>query len=167
MNIFSIAVCAAVLAGPCFADLRVQFLEGAPKDTFIITNQGACAIGTSELVIGFKGTSAGLIFDVSRSGAGVEVFQPFEVTEGAGFLTSLPIISDGDQTATLLINNLDSAQRIAFTIDVDDTNGAREITVSDREINDATASLITASDQVSSVFGTKAEVVLTTAACSS
>jgi hypothetical protein len=166
MKFFSIAACAAVFAGPSFADVRVQFLEGAPKDTFIITNQGACAIGTSELVIDFEGTSAGLIFDVSGSGAGVEVFQPFEVTEGADLLTSLPTISDGDQTATLLINNLDSAQRIAFTIDVDDTNGVREITVSDGEINGTTASLITASDRVSSVFDTKAELVLTTAACS-
>ncbi|MBS9718987.1 aggregation factor core [Pseudohalocynthiibacter aestuariivivens] len=165
MKVFSIAACAAVFAGPSFADVRVQFLERAPKDTFIVTNQGACAIGTSELVIDFQGTSAGLIFDVSGSGAGVEVFQPFEVTEGADFLTSLPTISDGDQTATLLINNLDPAQRIAFTIDVDDTNGVREITVSDSEINGATATLITARDRVSSVFDTKAELVLPTAAC--
>ena len=165
MKIFPITICAVLFAAPSFADVRVQFFEGAPKDKFIITNEGACDIGATELIIDFSGSRAGLIFDVTASGAGVEVFQPFEVTEGANALASEPAIADGDQTATILIKNLDVNQRIAFTIDVDDTKGAREITVSDDEISGTTISLTTQGKQVLAVLGTNAEVLLTTGAC--
>jgi hypothetical protein len=165
MKNLSIAACALFIASPSFADIRVQFIEGAPKDTFIIANEGNCNIGPSEVVIDFAASNAGLIFDVTGSGAGVEVFQPFDVTQGASLLASLPTITDGDQTATLLINSLDAAEKIAFTIDVDDTKGAREITVSDDEINGATVSLSAQGKKVSATMGANAEVVLPTGAC--
>lgn len=165
MKTFTIAICAALIAGPSLADVRVQFLEGAPKDRFIITNAGSCDIGPSEVVIDFANTTSGLIFDVTGDGAGVEVFQPFEVTEGAGLLASMPTISDGDQIATLAINALGAGQQVAFTIDVDDTAGAREITVTDDEMDGAVITLTTDGQSVSSSLGANAETLLTTAAC--
>ena len=162
-----IAICAALSAVPSYADVRVQFLEGAPKDSFIITNEGACDIGPAELVIDFTETNAGLIFDVSGAGAGVEVFQPFEVTEGADLLTSLPAISDGDRTATLLIKTLGADQEIAFTIDVDDTGGAREITVSGDEMNGAMIFLTAQGKRVAALLGTNTDAILVTDACTS
>ncbi len=161
------AACAICAATPSFADLRVQFLEGAPKDTFVFTNQGPCDIGPAELIIDFTTSDAGLIFDVTGDGAGVEVFQPFDVTQGASLLNGLPTITDGDQTATLLMKGLAAGQEISFTIDVDDTQGPREITVSGSEIMGATVSLTANGQQVSAVLGTDAQAVLMTAACTS
>lgn len=162
-----LAACALFIASPSFADVRVQFVEGAPKDAFIITNQGSCDIGPAELIIDFAATNAGLIFDVSAAGAGVEVFQPFEVTEGATLLTSQPTITDGDQTATFSIATLGPDQKIAFTIDVDDTNGTREITVSDDEINGALISINAGGKQTTAVLAENAEAMLTVDGCES
>lgn len=162
-----LAAFALFIASPSVADVRVQFVEGAPKDSFIITNQGTCNIGPAELVIDFAATNAGLIFDVSAAGAGVEVFQPFEVTEGASLLTSQPTITDGDQTATISITTLGPDRKISFTIDVDDTNGTREITVSDDEINGTLVSLNVSGKQITAVLGANAEAMLTVDGCES
>jgi hypothetical protein len=167
MKNLPLAVSALLIASPTFADVRVQFVEGAPKDTFIIINEGGCDIGPSELVIDFSRTSAGLIFDVSGAGAGLEVFQPFEVTQGASLLASLPTISDGDQIAILRMKGLGAALKIAFTIDVDDTRGARAITVSDDEISGAVVSLAADGKRVSAFLGDNAEVILPTGPCTS
>jgi hypothetical protein len=147
--------------------VRVKFVEGAPKDRFIVTNEGTCSIGSAELVIDFRETTAGLIFDVSSAGAGVEVYQPFEVTQGADFLTNLPMISDGDQTANLSIATLGATQKIEFTIDVDDTAGARAITVSNDEMNGASVSLEVGGERVSASLGATKEALLKTASCTS
>lgn len=162
-----LAAFALFIASPSVADVRIQFVEGAPKDAFIITNQGTCSIGPAELVIDFAATNAGLIFDVSAAGAGVEVFQPFEITEGADLLTRQPAITDGDQTATLSIATLAPDQEIAFTIDVDDTSGTREITVSDDEIHGAQISLNASGKQTTTVLGANAEAMLTVGGCAS
>jgi hypothetical protein len=167
MKTLPIAICAALCAAPSFADVRVQFFEGAPKDRFIITNEGACNIGPGTLVIDFAASKAGLIFDVTGVGAGVDVFQPFEVTEGADLLTSLPVISDGDQIATLSMNVFGASQKVAFTIDVDDTTGTRAITVSNDEINGATVSFTAQGRTDMAMMGAKAEVVLSTGVCAS
>ncbi len=167
MKPFAIALSAtlALCAGPSRADLRVTFVDGAPKDRFVITNEGNCDIGPSELLIDFGKTPAGLIFDVTAAGAGVEVFQPFEVTEGAALLTRLPTITDGDQTATLALAALGRGQKLAFTIDVDDTAGAREITVSGSEADGTLISLTTDGARVTSTMDATGEAVLTPAAC--
>jgi hypothetical protein len=162
-----LAIIAALFAAPSYADVRVQFLEGAPKDRFIITNEGTCDIGRADLVIDFAETNAGLIFDVSGSGAGVEVFQPFQVTEGADLLAGLPTVSDGDRTATLSIQSLGGNQKIAFTIDVDDTTGARSITVSGDEMNGAMVSLVRQGNRVSAVMGATTDALLITDPCTS
>jgi len=153
------------ISSPALADLQVQFIEGAPKDRFIITNTGDCVLGAGQFEIDFANSNAGLIFDVTGSGAGVEVFQPFEVTAGAMHLTTQPSISDGDQRAILDMSGLGINETIAFTIDVDDTSGAREITVAGDEITGTTVSLYTGGTTYSVVMDAEAKVSLITPDC--
>lgn len=159
------ALTAMVLASPSYADLQVQFIEGAPKDRFVIKNIGACDLGAAEFVIDFAASNAGLIFDVTGEGAGVEVFQPFEITAGAQYFSNMPTVSDGDQRATLSLNGLGQGETIAFTIDVDDTGGSREITVSDSEISGTTVSLRAGSETYNGVMNEDAQVVVNSADC--
>lgn len=142
-------------------------MEGAPKDRFVITNKAGCEIDSAELKIDLSGSDAGLIFDVAASGAGVEVFQPFEVTKGAAFLVNDPNISDGDQVATLRLTKFGQGQIIEFTIDVDDTSGAQEIVVSDSEMRGAIVSLSVGEKQFSSVMEIEAKVLVGTDPCPS
>lgn len=134
------------------ADLRVSFDEGAPKDRFRIENTGACMISQSSILLDLSTSSAGLIFDVTARGAGVDVFQPFEIVEGAGALAALPTVLDGQSQIRLDVTRLAPGETIAFTIDVDDTIGQREITVSNAEIEDATVSHLTGSGSTSATF---------------
>ena len=153
------------ISSTVLADLQVQFIEGAPKDRFSITNTGDCALAAGQFEINFANSNAGLIFDVTGSDAGVEVFQPFEMTVGAGNLATQPSISDGDQRAILEMSGLGVNETIAFTIDVDDTSGAREITVAGDEITGTTVSLYTDGTTYSAVMDAQAKVSLTTPAC--
>lgn len=150
---------------PLVADVHVKFIEGAPKDRFEILNFGTCDLEAADLTIDFAASNAGLIFDVTNSGAGVEVFQPFEVTAGAQYLRSLPTISDGDQRATLSMIGLERNETIAFTIDVDDTNGSREITVTDGEIRGAKVSLVSNNVEYSAIIGSNSKAIINTAFC--
>ncbi len=150
----------AMLITPANADLAVAFDEGAPKDRFTFKNVGTCAIGASTLLLDLSGSKAGLIFDVTDSGAGVEVFQPLEIVAGAGLLARIPDVKDGDAKLELKLTELKPGQSIAFTIDVDDTAGGREITISDSEISGARVQLLLAGSQVSGVFGTDAQTTL-------
>ncbi|MCF2904997.1 aggregation factor core [Octadecabacter sp. CECT 8868] len=162
----SLSVLSAVaLSSAAAADLQVEFIEGAPKDRFVITNVGDCALGAGQFEIDFVNSSAGLIFDVSNEGAVVEVFQPSEITVGAEYLTSQPLITDGDQRAILDMSGIGVTETIAFTIDVDDTIGTRAITVADSEISGTTVSLRTDGSTYSAVMETKAQVQLTTPNC--
>ena len=156
---------AVVISSPSLADLEVQFIEGAPKDRFVITNVGNCALSSGQFEIDFTTSNAGLIFDVTGSGAGVEVFQPFAVTAGAQNLLSQPSITDGDQRAMLDMSGLGVNETIAFTIDVDDTNGTRAITVADSEISGTTYSFHADGNTYTSVMTAVAQVTLNTPNC--
>ena len=138
----ALPVVAVLIASPALADLEIRFEEGAPKDRFTLTQTGGCALGPSAITIDLGGSAAGLIFDVTGSGAGVEVFQPFELTAGAGQVSTPPAVRDGDTSLTLGVTGLSDGQSVAFTIDVDDTLGTRAITVSDAEITGASVVLI-------------------------
>jgi hypothetical protein len=129
---------ALVFATPAVADVEVRFEESAPKDRFTITNTGNCALPLTSLIIDLTGSQAGLIFDVTGSGAGVSVFQRFELVSGAEYVAAVPRVKDGDQILSLQLKGLKSGQRVAFTIDVDDTAGASETRVSGSEIQGAT-----------------------------
>jgi hypothetical protein len=147
------------------ADLSVRFIEGAPKDRFEIKNFGACAVTASTLTLDLTTSQGALIFDVTGSGAGVEVFQPFEVIDGREALTTLPNIVDGQNSIDLPISTLGSGASIAFTIDVDDTLGAREITVTGSEISGATVKLAGADVPQSALFGFDAQAQVTGLSC--
>jgi len=64
------------------ANLHLEFREGAPKDRFVLKNLGDCTLTDLSVTIDLKNSSGKLIFDITSSGAGVEVFQPFEVETG-------------------------------------------------------------------------------------
>lgn len=133
MNDLPLTILALLIAAPCFADARVQFAEGDPKEKSITSKGRSTDIGPTELVIDFAGSNAGPIFDVAGSGLRAEVFQPFAVTEGATLVESPHIPTGGIRSATFSIETLGAAQKIAYTIDVDDISDARKITVSDGE----------------------------------
>ncbi len=169
MNISMRALCAASLltsvgiASVAQADLRVSFDEGAPKDRFRIENTGACAISEASLVLDLSSSQGGLIFDVTGRGEGVEVFQPFELVEGADALAGMPTVVDGQTEIRLDIVTLPPEAAIAFTIDVDDTRGQRAITVTGAEIEGAVFSYARGQDRGSAVFsaGSEAEIKVT------
>ena len=164
-HLWALAAAACLATAPTHADIRVRFIEGAPKDQFVVTNEGRCAVPPSELVVDLSGSKAGLVFDVTGSGAGVEVFQPFEMVEGAGALTSMPSVSDGDTQVSLSLGSLAPRARIAFTIDVDDTLGARGITVSGSEIAGATVRWSAAGVTHSGAFSSAGAATVATAPC--
>ncbi|MGI9371639.1 MAG: aggregation factor core [Hyphomicrobiales bacterium] len=147
------------------ADLNIRFDEGAPKDRFTITNFGACDIGPTSISIDLSGSTFGLVFDVTAKGAGVEVFQPFEVTIGRENLSKIPMVKDGDNIIKLDLTGLKSKESFAFTIDVDDTKKSREITVSNSELQGAK---VVAKDQkqtISAPFQENASATLELSSC--
>lgn len=135
MTRVSLVAALALIATPALADIRVDFREGAPKDRFTLTNVGACALDGVEVTIDLTGSQGKLIFDVTGSGAGVEVFQPFEVVSGAEYLVDLPQVEDGQTQVTLRLSSLAAGAKLIATTDLDDTIGAREITVAGSEFD--------------------------------
>jgi hypothetical protein len=119
------------------ANLQVAFLEGAPKDQFRIVNASDCTLTGASVLLDLSKSSGGLIFDVTATGAGVEVFQPFDLIEGAEHVSAMPTVSDGQSRIRLDLSDFAPGETIAFTIDVDDTLGQRAITVSGSEIEGA------------------------------
>lgn len=152
MKIEGLAVLVALVATTAHADIEVTFRDGAPKDRFTITNAAACASGPFELTIDLTPAPAGLIFDVTADGAGVEVFQPFEVATGGETIGTARDVADGDQQLQLSLTGLVPQGQVAFTIDLDDTSGGREITVSGSEIAGAVVMVTTGTAMTQGVF---------------
>ncbi|WP_170356265.1 aggregation factor core [Ruegeria lacuscaerulensis] len=105
-------------------------------------------------------SSGRLIFDVSEAGAGVEVFQPLEVIDGAEALLDVPSVVDGQDFIDLQIGS-----SISFTIDVDDTIGQREITVSGSEIAGAKVTYAKEGESSNAVFSSDAQTLLSIPDC--
>ncbi len=147
------------------ADLSVRFIEGAPKDTFKFENTGSCSISNAEILLNLSTSTAGLVFDVTSQGAGVEVFQPFEIVEGTAALNKIPMVSDGQSKILLNVATLAAGDSISFTIDVDDTKGQREITVSGSEIAGATVDFTNATQSASAAFSPSATADLAVVGC--
>jgi hypothetical protein len=158
----TLLVVGVMMTSTAQADLNVKFVEGAPKDRFRIENTGTCDIQNASLSIDLSSSQGGLIFDVTSEGAGVEVFQPFEIVEGREAVSEIPAILDGQSNVTLEIEKLQPNQVIVFTIDVDDTLGQREITVTGSEIKGGSIGFETAQRQEFALFssGSLAEVTL-------
>ncbi len=160
-----LTIAMGLAAGPVSAAIGVRFIEGAPKDRFEITNQSACAVMATEIVIDLSASAAGLVFDVTGTGAGVEVFQPFELVAGAEALAAQPKVVDGDQQIVLSIRRLAPEKRVAFTIDVDDTIGPRGITVSGSEIEGAVVRVNSSGTTHAGRFSSLAQAVVKAPTC--
>jgi hypothetical protein len=152
MKIIATIAVACTFGLPALADVNVKFIEGAPKDKFILTNVGICELTGLEVTLDLTGSTSGLIFDVTDSGPGVEVFQPFQIVSGQDLLANTPNVADGDKSVTLLLETFGQGQSVAFTIDVDDTSGTREITVSNSEIRGATVTIANSTEKSSGAF---------------
>jgi hypothetical protein len=161
---------ALLAASPATADIAITFSEGAPKDRFSFTNEGTCDIGPSTLTLDLGGSAAGLIFDTSASGAGVEVFQPFETVAGGEVIAEVSKVMDGDTQVTMSLRGLPPGATLAFTVDVDDTLTASDlgqIRVSESEISGASVRLRSDQGAIAAVFEGSSRTVLYTTVCTS
>jgi hypothetical protein len=141
--------CALLLgAAAASADVAVAFDEGAPKDRFMIVYTGSCPLGPTEVVVDLEGSDGALVFDVAEGGAGVSVFQPVEVVLGAEDIAGISDVQDGDRTVSVRFDRMMPMQHAAFTIDVDDTAGARPTVVAGAEISGAKVRVLQAGGSV-------------------
>lgn len=127
------------------ANVEVVFVEGAPKDKFVVNNIGKCDLKAVTLNVDLSDSAGRLIFDTTASGAGVEVFQPFEVVEGNLTLVSSNRVNDGDNKLSIGIDRLKPQNTASFSIDVDDTLAQSElgnIRVSDSEMQNASVTIM-------------------------
>ena len=161
--------CFAVgLCTPVFADISVRFVEGAPKDRFVIEASDAfCSTDPLAVTVNLAESPGKLIFDVTDSGAGVEAFQPFEVVPGAESVLAASSVKDGDTLLRPDLAGLNDETSVAFTIDVDDTLGAREITVVDGEILGASVSVEVTGDEMTAAFDETAMAIVPWTICPS
>lgn len=155
----------ALTAATAQADVAVSFQEGAPKDRFTLTNTGDCALPALRATLDIGAAPAGLIFDTTSRGAGVQVFQPFELVKGASLLRKTPVVGDGDTAIDFDLKGMAPNASLAFTIDVDDTGGGREITVSGSEMQGAAVSITIGTKVHSARFDDTARAVITTPDC--
>lgn len=161
------ALSGLLMAQTASADVNARFIEGAPKDRFEISSVSECLKGPLTVTIDLTGSAGGLIFDTTGQGAGVEVFQPFELVSGTDMVVQAPAVLDGDKALSLGLSGLPKDQVIAFTLDVDDTGGAREITVSGGEISGASLIVQTEDSVRSAIFDKDATATLTQSLCTS
>lgn len=162
-----LAMLALALAAPASADVTVRFIEGAPKDRFVITATDDCLRGPVTVAIDLTPSAGALIFDTSASGAGVEVFQPLEIVAGGALITALSAVTDGSKRMIVDLQELPVGTPVAMTTDLDDTIGAREITVAGAEIAGATVALQAGDAAYSGVFDQSMTAVMATPACQS
>lgn len=158
-------LCALISTGAAQAGLSIRFIEGAPKDRFQIENTGSCDITSATLRLDLSSSQGALIFDTTGSGAGVEVFQPFDLVAGQSALAAVPAVVDGQDTLDLDVKRLSPGAAIAFTIDVDDTIGAREITVTGAEIEGATVQLTQNGASSAGTFSSAAQAQVPVSNC--
>jgi len=149
------------------ADVGVRFIEGAPKDRFELTNLSTCALNSATVTVDLRPSVAGLIFDVTAEGAGVDVFQPFELVAGTAAVVSHSPVKDGDQHLVLRIRELRPGAMVAFTVDVDDTAGPRGITVTGSEMMSAVVRVETAGASSAAAFSAQGSTRVQTPACPS
>ena len=101
--------------------VQVRFVESVPADTFLFTNTGDCDLGRSEVWLDLRPSIAGLVFDVSESGAGLDRFHRLEITEGGEFIHRVSKLKDGSTALHFQLERLPVGGTIAFKADIDDT----------------------------------------------
>lgn len=162
----------AIFSAQCtHADVEVKFVESAPKDRFVIKNTGECNLQELILKIDLSQSAGRLIFDTTDTGAGVEVFQPFEVSKGNIELISSKAVKDGDTGLTVRIESLPPGKSASFTIDVDDSLPSSElgrIRVTGSEISNGAVNISTPEEQfATAVFGNDSKATVQVPPCSS
>jgi hypothetical protein len=159
-----------LLAGQlAHANVEVTFVESAPKDRFVLHNTSQCALNDLTVHLDLSNSVGHLIFDTTATGAGVEVFQPFEVKKGNLKLISASEVKDGDSTLSLSIQSIAANDSVSFTIDVDDTLTQSElgnIRVSGSEITNALIEITTKEQQTSvAMFDNKGKAMVPFPSC--
>ena len=144
---------AAFTPSLAMADLTVTFRDGAPKDRFTLTYEGTCALDRLDVQIDLGTAPAGLIFDTTSAGAGVEVYQPLEWVAGTANTSD---VSDGDTLLSIALDDVTPGANWAFTVDIDDTTSTRQITVDGSEMAGAT---LRADGQATAFDGTRTATV--------
>ncbi len=162
---FSMTLALITMCCSANAELKMHFVEGAPKDQFQIENASLCELSGGTLRLDLASSAGALVFDVSNSGAGVEVFQPFEIVLGRDVLVNEPSVMDGQNFINFNIDTFAPGERLIFTIDVDDTLGGREITVSGAEIAGATISHLYEGSLTTTTFLADASANLAMTSC--
>ncbi len=148
LPLLPIAAALLVLCQQASASLDIRFVESAPKDWFSVTNQSECTLAEFTLTIDLAASAGGLIFDTTATGAGVEVFQPFQIRSGELSLLSAGV-DDGANRLSIVVRNLQPSASASFTIDVDDTLTVSElgmIRVSGAEISGGTVTVESANN---------------------
>ncbi len=151
-------------AQPALADITVRFVESAPKDRFVISSD-TCPLQDVGMVIDLTGSAGGLIFDVTANGAGVEVFQPVEVQNGA--VTAQPVV-DGDQQLSFTINGLSAGNDVIISADLDDVladSSLGQIRVAGSELDGAFVQMTIAGETQTTVFADSANTVTLPHSC--
>ncbi|MEM7614736.1 MAG: aggregation factor core [Pseudomonadota bacterium] len=155
-------------AGAATADVAVSFREGAPVDRFFLENTGDCDLGQVTVTFDLSTSAAGLIFDVTAAGAGVEVYQPVVMLTEGNVSYNLSPVTDGMQLVAVELSNFDQGMRIGMSADVDDTlaeSALGQIRVAGSEIAGAQVILNTPDGEVTAAFDTAAQAVLPTPPC--
>ena len=169
IRLIATSVASLLLASIASADVKVRFVESAPKDRFVFENTGDCLLTDLQVRIDLANSAGRLIFDTTGTGAGVEVFQPFEVRSGQVALQGQ--VRDGDTQLKITIAELASGERASFTIDVDDTlknSALGNIRVAGSEIASGQVSLSADGEQtVTMPFSDKGTATIAMASCKS
>lgn len=134
----------------CGFSLEGRFIESAPRDSFVFSNQSSRAWNIVSIQINMDQSAGKLIFDTIDGGDGVEVYQPFQVSKSLDAsreakLGKMPIPSDGDGNIALTFSHFPQEFSFTFTIDVDDQlteSESGQIRVSDSEIAGTVLSVV-------------------------
>lgn len=165
MKTFALFAVSVMLSTPALAEVKVSFIEGAPKDRFVIANSGHCDLASTIIRIDLSTAATGLVFDVTDSGAGVAVYQPFELVAGQNVVRHHSAIADGDTAVTLELDSLASGQSVDFTIDIDDTGGSTETMVAGSEIIGAKVTVTTLGQDYLETMSGQSQAVLAISGC--
>lgn len=150
------------------ADIEMRFIEGAPKDRFEFVNAAPCATGPVRLEIDMSDSVGGLYFDTSSAGAGIEVFQPFQIVSGGALIKDTVQVSDGETSLAINLRDFPAGAQLAFTIDVDDTlrhGSLGQTQVARSEIAGTSVKVISAGENALGVIDNTASARVPIATC--
>jgi hypothetical protein len=129
----------------CKVDVTFTFTESAPRDRFEIRNDSSAGQPIQRARLELNGSAGRLFFDTAQGGAGVDVFQPFQVDSGEARLATVPVVKDGSDRIDLAFERFEPSQRFQFSIDVDDRLGDSDMgptRVSGRELEGALLTVV-------------------------